>query len=87
MKIQAAKADFSKMASDFQQSNNKKKSNSDAKSAQKAISEYEEHTSVTAFNISPFLINHTIKHHFFVIALFSKTVEQPPEFQLNHSLV
>ena len=87
MKIQAAKADFSKMASDFQQSNNKKKSHSESKSPQKTISEYEEHTSSTAFNISPFLINHTTKHHFFVTALFSKTVEQPPEFQLNRSLV
>lgn len=86
MKIQAAKADFSKMASDFQQSNHKKKSNSDTKSPQKTISEYEEHLATNAFNTTPFLISHTIKQHLFVSTLFSKLVEQPPELRLNHSI-
>jgi hypothetical protein len=87
MKIQAAKADFSKMAADFQQSNNKKKSHSDSKSVQKTTSEYEEHAVAASFAISPFLIDHTIKHHLFVVTPFSKTVEQPPEQQLYASLI
>jgi len=85
MKIQAAKADFSKMASDFQQFNHKKKSNTDTKSSQKSISEYEEHFTTIAFNITPFLINHTIQHHLFISTLFTKLVEQPPEMQLTHT--
>jgi hypothetical protein len=87
MKIQAARADFSKMAADFQQSSHKKKSHSDSKSTQKTTSEYEEHSAATAFSSAPFLINPTIKHPFFVTAIFSKTVEQPPELKLNISLV
>jgi len=87
MKIQAAKADFSKMASDFQQSNHKKKSNADTKSPQKTISEYEEHFTAIAFNTIPFLINHTIQPHLLVSTLFTKLVEQPPEMQLSHTAV
>ena len=87
MKIQAAKADFSKMASDFQQSNHKKKSNADTKSPQKTISEYEEHFTAIAFNTIPFLINHTIQPHSLVSTLFTKLVEQPPEMQLSHTAV
>ncbi len=85
MKIQAAKADFSKMASDFQQSNHKKKSNTDTKSPQKTIGEYEEHFTAIAFSTTPFLINHTIQPHLFVSTLFTKLVEQPPEMQLSHT--
>ena len=87
MKIQAAKADFSKMASDFQQSNHNKKSSSDTKSPQKTISEYEEHFIAIAFNTTPFLINHTVKPHLLVSTLFTKLVEQPPEIQLSNTTV
>lgn len=87
MEIQAAKADFSKMAADFQQSNHKKKSNTDTKSPQKTISEYEEHFTTIAFHTAPFLIKHTLQHHLFVSKLFTKLVEQPPEMQLSHTTV
>ena len=87
MRIQAAKADFSKLASDFQQSNHKKKSNTDTKSPQKRISEYEEHFTTVIFNTTSVLINHTIKPHFLVSTLFIKLVEQPPEIQLSHTTV
>lgn len=86
MKIQAAKADFSKMASDFQQSTHKKKSNADTKSPQKTISEYEEYVTRVAFSLTPLPINHTIRHPLFVSTLFTKLVEQPPELGLQDSL-
>ncbi len=80
MKIQAAKADFSKLASDFQQSNNKKKSPSDAKSFQKILSEFEEHqTSTIAFKITHLSFNYFIHNNLFVNSFFTKSVEQPPD--------
>lgn len=86
MKIEAAKADFSKMAADFQPSNHKKKSDGGTKSPQKTISEYEEHFTTFTFHSTPFLINHTIKQHLFVSMLYTKLVEQPPELRLNFSI-
>jgi hypothetical protein len=80
MKIQAAKADFSKLASDFQQSNNKKKSSSDAKSFQKTISEFEEQQSTIAFKLKPLPFNYLIQNNLFVNTLFTKSVEQPPDY-------
>lgn len=79
MKIQAAKADFSKLASDFQQSSNKKKSSSDSKSFQKTISDFEEQQPAIALrsNISSF--NYFIRNNSFVNDLFTKSVEQPPD--------
>jgi hypothetical protein len=81
MKIQAVKDDFSKMASDFQQSNTKKKSHSDTKSFQKTLSEYEEQspTSVASLKTIPFSVRYFTLNHLFVNNLFTKTVEQPPD--------
>ncbi|MBC7886596.1 MAG: hypothetical protein H7Z13_01810 [Ferruginibacter sp.] len=86
MKIQSAKADFSKMASDFQQSNNKKKSSSDSKPFQKTISEFEEQQSSTiAFNLKQPALNYYIQNHLFVNKLFTKSIEQPPDISSIHS--
>lgn len=88
MKIQAAKADFSKLASDFQQSNNKKKSPSDSKSFHKTISEFEEEQSSTiAFKIKPRSLNYFIQNNLFVNTLFTKSIEQPPDHLFNNSLI
>ena len=80
MRIQAAKADFSKMASDFQQSSNKKKSPVDSKSFQKTLSEYEEQLSANAsFKPGSNVIKYFTQNHLFVNSLFTKTIEHPPD--------
>ena len=80
MKIQATKADFSKLASDFQQSNNKKKSASDSKSFQKIVSEFEEQQSTIASKLSSLPFNYLVQNNLFVNTLFTKSVEQPPDY-------
>ncbi|MEP7107282.1 MAG: hypothetical protein ABI760_04855 [Ferruginibacter sp.] len=79
MKIQAAKADFSKLASDLQQSDNKKKSHSDSKSFRKSISEFEEQQPGSAFRKGPRPLNYFIQNTLLVNTLFTKSVEQPPD--------
>ena len=79
MKIQGAKDDFSKLASDFQQSNNKKKSSSDSKSFQKSISDFEDQQSGIAFKLKPRSINYFTRNNFFVNNLFTKSAERPPD--------
>ncbi len=80
MKIREAKADFSKLASDFQQSDNKKKSSSESRSFQKTTSEYEEYQSAIAekFN-SLTIIKHLIQNQQFSDNLFTRLDEQPPD--------
>lgn len=78
-KIQAARADFSELASEFQQSNNKKKSSQDSKSLRQTISEYEEQPPAIAFSAGAAQAAYPDKNNSFVISLFIKTVEQPPD--------
>lgn len=85
MKIQAAKVDFSKMASDFQKSDNKKKSHPDSKSFQKAVSEFEEHQANSSVKISLHSLNYVVHNDSFVNSLFTKSVEQPPDFPAHIS--
>ncbi|MEO6549869.1 MAG: hypothetical protein ABIN94_17840 [Ferruginibacter sp.] len=79
MRIQAAKSDFSKLASDFQQSNNKKKSESGLKSFQKTVSEYEEQLTSASLKLQPQELNYCTNNTSFVNSLFTKTAEQPPD--------
>lgn len=79
MKIQAAKADFSKLVTDFQTSSGKKKSPSESKSFQKIIGEFEEQLTAIVFKPTPKYLSHFIKSHRFVNGLFTKTLEQPPD--------
>lgn len=79
MQIQAAKADFSKLASDFQQSSNKKKGGTESKSFQKTLSEYEEMQASVAFKPVAAAQLHYDRNYNFVNTLFSGTVEQPPD--------
>lgn len=81
MKIQAAKADFSKMASDVQQSNSKKKSSSDSKSSYKSISDFEAYQNLTGNlnNAGASSVKYFIRNNHFVNSLFIKSAEQPPE--------
>lgn len=79
MKIQAAKADFSKLASDFQQSSNKKKSPADSKSFKKTLSEFEEQQVATTFQKKAVPFTYIIKNNLFVNSLFTRSVEQPPD--------
>jgi hypothetical protein len=80
MKIQAAKEDFSKLATDFQQSNNKRKSHSDSKSFQKILTEFEEQQSPDAFKFNPPALNLFLQNNAFVVcSLFGKSVDQPPD--------
>jgi hypothetical protein len=80
MKIQQSKQDYAKIANDFQQDNSKKKTDSNSKSFQKQLSEYEElqHDCKSPVIItlnSKFAPTNTsieIKHFF-------NTVEQPPD--------
>lgn len=80
MKIEASKNAYAKVANDFQQDNNKKKSGAESKSFQKTLSEYEELYSPVAaagFCIinNEFISFNTLienKHYF-------NTVEQPPD--------
>lgn len=88
MKILEAKADFSKLASDFQQSNNKKKSHSDSKSFQKTISEFEEQGySNSYFKVDATSLDYLLQNNQFVNTLFTKSVEQPPELPFHNYLV
>ncbi len=82
MKIQAAKADFSKMAADVQQpDNNKNKQESGTKSFHKLLSEYEEvYQASYAGKFCVSVFNHSLRNSFFVNTLFLQTVEQPPDF-------
>jgi hypothetical protein len=82
MKIQAAKADFSRMASDFQQTESKKKSESGIKSFQKTLGDYEE-VKQTAYslNTSALHLTHNLQNSQFVNTLFLQTAEQPPDFR------
>ena len=79
MQIQAAKADFSKLASDFQQSNNKKKGNTESKSFQKTLSEYEELPVTVSYKSVAVMPVYRTHSESFSSQLFSKMVEQPPE--------
>jgi hypothetical protein len=86
MKIQAAKADFSKLAADFQQTDNKKKSQPVTKSFQKVLSDYEEVRQPGLSNTSNALhFIHTFQNTRFVNSLFLQTAEQPPDFKANLS--
>ena len=80
MKIREAKADFSKLASDFQQSDNKKKSSSESRSYQKTTSEYEEYqSSAIADKFNSLTIKHLIQNQQFSDNLFTRLDEQPPD--------
>ncbi|MEO6230293.1 MAG: hypothetical protein ABJB11_15835 [Ferruginibacter sp.] len=86
MKIQAAKADFSKLASDFQQSNDTKKSPSHSKSFQKVLSDYEAIGQVTCDKTyNTFTLNYATENSSFINTCFIKTAEQPPDFLLFNS--
>jgi hypothetical protein len=80
MKIQAAKADFSRLAADVQQTDNKKKSNSETKSFQKVLGEYEavKQPSLTATYLDLHR-THSFKNSNFINKLFLQTPEQPPD--------
>lgn len=80
MKIEASKNAYAKVANDFQEDNNKKKSGSDNKSFQKTLSEYEAlyftniASSFCIINNAFVSFNTLIENtHFF------NTVEQPPD--------
>ena len=79
MKIQAAKADFSKLSSDFQQSDSKKKSSSESRSFQKSMSEYEEYQAAVSDKFNPLSLEHLIKNQRFPNNLFNRSIEQPPD--------
>lgn len=79
MKIQAAKADFSKLASDFQQTNNKKKSSSESKSFQKTISDFEEQQTAVVLRLKLSSSNYFIRNSSFVNDQFTRSAEQPPD--------
>jgi len=86
MKIQAAKAEFSRLAADFQQTDNKKKSQPLAKSFQKILSEYEEVVQPGLLNTLHALhFTHSFQNTRFVNSLFLQTAEQPPDFKANLS--
>lgn len=83
MKIQQSKQAYAKVANDFQQDSNKKKSDDNSKSFQKQLSEYEELQNDFANN------NYvTLNRNFVVLNIpfenkhFFNTVEQPPDAPL-----
>lgn len=83
MQIEQSKNDYAKVAHDFQQDNNKKKS-SDNKSFQKSLSEYEEQTFAAVSRNSQLLKTNYVlvnivpgKNRFFT------TQEQPPDAVLS----
>ena len=81
MKIQAAKADFSRLASDVQQSTDqKKKSQSENKSFQKVLGDYEvvQQAAVTS-RYGIIHADYATLNSVFVNTLFTKTAEQPPD--------
>ncbi|MEO6722858.1 MAG: hypothetical protein ABIN67_21000 [Ferruginibacter sp.] len=86
MKIQAAKADFSGMVSDFQQTESKKKSEPGTKSFQKILGDYEEvRQTAYSINTNALRLNHNLKNSQFVNTLFLQTAEQPPDFRATLS--
>lgn len=81
MSIEAAKADFSRLAADFQQSTSaEKKSQSDSKNLQKTLGEYEEMymAANSALTTSPYPSFISFSSPF-VKDLFLKTPEHPPD--------
>jgi len=80
MKIQAAKDDFSKMAADVQQNNSKKKQEGGNKSFHKTTSEFEALPLTDKVTITTLHLNYSFCNHPLVNNLFSKTIEQPPDF-------
>ncbi len=81
MKIQAAKADFSKLASDFQQSNDtKKKSPFQTKSFYKVLSDYEALEQVSYSKAyTTFNLIYANQNSDFTNTCFPNTAEQPPD--------
>lgn len=80
MKIQAAKADFSKLASDFQQNTEKKKSQSPVK-VQKVLSDYEAFQQEgNNYCWKELKTVYAISNSHFTNSLFLQTAEQPPDF-------
>ena len=80
MKIQAAKADFSKQASGFQQPESEKKSSDGSKSFHKAISDFiGHHSTVNTFNIAIPALNYPFHNNIFVSTLFTKSIKRPPK--------
>jgi hypothetical protein len=80
MKIQAAKADFSRLAADYQQMDTKKKSQSETKLFQKILGEYEA-VKQPALSVShaDVYLSHTFQNSRFLNTLFLQTAEQPPD--------
>ena len=80
MKIQQSKQDYSKIANDFQQDNNKKKDGSDTKSFQKQLSEYEDlQHELIAYNYVLLNSNFALLKTPFYFKHFPNTAEQPPD--------
>ena len=79
MKIMAAKADFSKLAVNDQQSDNKKKSGS-AKSFHQSVSEFESLQQSGDFKLQSCSLDFFSKNTAFIKDSFTKSVEQPPDF-------
>lgn len=80
MMIQAAKADFSKLAAEYQQNAEKKKSQSPVKSFQKVLSDYEAfEQQVIHYSYTRPLSNYTFNNSPFLNTGFLQTAEQPPD--------
>jgi hypothetical protein len=80
MKIQQSKQAYAKVANDFQQDSNKKKSDNNSKSFQKQLSEYEElQNDLTNNNYVTLNSNFAALNSPLENKRFFNTVEQPPD--------
>ncbi len=80
MQIEQRKADYAKVAHDFQQTDTQKKSGEQHKSFQKSLSEYEEvHTQLFNRNSIELSTLYVLVNSVFEKTNFHSTAEQPPE--------
>lgn len=80
MKIEASKNEYAKVANDFQQDNDKKKSGSETKSFQKILGDYEELHSPNASNSFSIIDNSFLSFNTIIQKkYYFNTVEQPPD--------
>lgn len=78
MQIREAKAEFSKLASDFQQLTQKKKSSSESKSVKKGLGDYDDNLATAIASVRSNQQQFFATNTYFIPAAFTMSAERPP---------